>query len=246
MNQQGENAFPAQKLIAERTGLSERSVRTHLAHARRDGWIQIYRKARPGKQAWFVHEYVAIIPDNLAELCTSRPWEDDPTWQRAENSAGRKATSKPLRSPSDGPSPAAQGSSKAAEHQPLRGFSPTHDDKTWDLPERPANDARRAATDDTTPGKICRDARQGLPTNSSSNSPSNCSQEGAALSRNTALTDLDLKKGMKKPELTGAARLEAAKKLVIATGGIEASRKTYQLSYAEEQTLIAECGREIF
>jgi hypothetical protein len=51
---------------------------------------------------------------------------------------------------------------------------------------------------------------------------------------------------MKKPELTGAARLEAAKKLVIATGGIEASRKTYQLSYAEEQTLIAECGREIF
>ena len=49
MNQNGENAFPAQQLIATRTGLSERSVRTHLDHAVRGGWLRISKKARRGQ-----------------------------------------------------------------------------------------------------------------------------------------------------------------------------------------------------
>jgi hypothetical protein len=89
MNQRGENAFPAQKLIAIRAGLSERSVRTHLNLAADAGWLRICKKAQKG-QAWFVHEYVATIPDRLAELRTSKPWEDDPTWERPANPAGRR------------------------------------------------------------------------------------------------------------------------------------------------------------
>jgi hypothetical protein len=93
MNENGENAFPAQKLIAQRAGLSERSVRTHINLAADAGWLRIYQKPQKGK-AWFVHEYQATIPDRLAELCKARPWEDDPNWKRPENSAGRKTEPK--------------------------------------------------------------------------------------------------------------------------------------------------------
>jgi len=88
MNQDGANAFPSQQLIATRSGLSVRSVRTHLALAAAAQWVRIYQKRRSG-QNWFIHEYVATIPDELADRCKSKPWEDDPTSQRAENSAGR-------------------------------------------------------------------------------------------------------------------------------------------------------------
>jgi Helix-turn-helix domain len=147
MNPQGENAFPSQETIAKRTGLSARSVRTHLDRAAKAGWLRIYRKARKG-QAWFVSQYVATIPEKLTGLCTSKPWEHDPSWRRAANSAGR-----PRSVPSDY--------------------------------QHPANGAERAAIDDTTPGKICRDARKELPTNSPSNSSSNTSCEGAVASYNT-------------------------------------------------------------
>jgi hypothetical protein len=63
-------------------------VRKHLKLAEKQQWIKVYLKRRKG-QAWFNHEYGAIIPDALAQFCTSKPWEDDPTWRRAANSAGR-------------------------------------------------------------------------------------------------------------------------------------------------------------
>ncbi len=84
MNQVGENAFPAQELIAKRAGLSVRSVRTHLNLAADAEWLRIYQKAQKGK-AWFVHEYMATIPDRLAGLRTSKPWVDDPKWERPAN-----------------------------------------------------------------------------------------------------------------------------------------------------------------
>lgn len=92
MNELGNRCFPSQELIVTRTGLSARSVRSHLKLGESMGWIEIYVKRRKG-QAWFNHEYAAIIPPNLAQYCTSKPWERDPAWRRAANSAGRSAQS---------------------------------------------------------------------------------------------------------------------------------------------------------
>lgn len=165
MNQRGENAWPAQALIAKRTGLSERSVRTHLAHAKRTGWIRISNKPRKG-QAWFVHQYVATIPDELAKYCTTKPWEDDPTWQRTEDTAGRQARPRHIH-PAN---PAGRTDENGVVSEQLSNPS-----RPANGAERPAILSERAAIDESTPGKICRDARQGLPTNSSLNSPSNSS-----------------------------------------------------------------------
>ena len=87
MNENGENAFPSQALVATRTGLSERSVRRHLAHAEKTGWLQRFERRRPGR-AYFVSQYVATIPDHLAPLCSDKPWEIDPSWRRPANLAG--------------------------------------------------------------------------------------------------------------------------------------------------------------
>jgi hypothetical protein len=176
MNPQGENAFPSQALIATRTGLSERSVRTHLAQAKKAGWVGITERRR-AQQAWFVNEYTATIPDEVAQYCTAKPWEDDPQWKRPENSAGRQAT-RPAKSAARlNKSGVSDGKPSNSSGRPANGA------------ERPAISAQRAAIDDATPGKICRDARQGLPTNSSlnssSNPPTNSSCEGAVASDRT-------------------------------------------------------------
>jgi Helix-turn-helix domain len=229
MNKQGQNAFPAQKLIAARSGLSERSVRTHLAHAQRAGWLRVYQKPRKGK-AWFVHEYVACIPDALAEFCTSKPWEEDPNWQRAENSAGRNAES--------------------ADKSPANGQHPANG------AERPAILAQRAAIVSVTPGKICRDARQGLPTNSSSNSsknpPSNSSVEGAALLRITDLKTFSKKalkseepekrkavfeEKSKKPEEPKEIRLAKAATLLKATPDVPIENIARMFNVTQEEAL---------
>jgi hypothetical protein len=175
MNQDGINAWPSQALIAKRTGLSERSVRTHVALAEKAEFLSIYQKRQPGK-AWFVHEYVAVIPDRLEQFCTSKPWEVDPDYRRPAKSAGRK----PLAVDKSGrlPARAANGA------------------------ERPATDAPRAAIDDTTPGNLRHNARQGLPTNlrsenSSSNSPNNTPKK--VRSQPTAPTVLNIEP--KEPEL---------------------------------------------
>ncbi|MGO8854414.1 MAG: helix-turn-helix domain-containing protein [Steroidobacteraceae bacterium] len=144
MNSQGGSCYPSQQTIATRTGLSERSVRNHLQAAEKLGWIKVSTLRRP-KQAWFNHEYVATIPEALAQYIPKKPWDQDAKWtppEEAADSAGRSP---------EVPQRAANGAG------------------------RPANGAERAAIEDTTAGNLRHDARQNLPTNSSSNSPSNTS-----------------------------------------------------------------------
>jgi hypothetical protein len=149
MNQTGQNAFPSQVTLARRSGLSERSVRKHLDIARKLGWIKIHNKPRKGK-AWFVHEYVACVPDQLGELCDSKPWETNPIWTRPESRAGRRSTEIDLRQ--------ANGAGHSA-----------------DRATRPANCTQRAASGAATPGTTFRDARHHVPTNTPSNSSMNTS-----------------------------------------------------------------------
>lgn len=206
MNQQGENAWPSQALLAQRTALSDRAVRQHLKKAEAAGWLRIYERRRPG-QAWFVNEYVATIPDGLEELCTSKPWEEDPTWKRPERGAARQVTTV------DNP--------EELEQRPERGA------------ERAESGARHPESDDTTPGTTFRDARHDVPTNSSSNSslnyPKNTSGEGALASTTRAedvfldnkngkdkdhggrrqITDADLWKKMIKFEEVGDKSVES-------------------------------------
>ncbi len=160
MNAHGEHAFPSQATIAKRSGLSERSVRTHLGLAEKDGWVKIYQKPRTG-QAWFVNEYVATIPSELREYFAEKPWEKDPTWRRPENSAGRSTeTEAPEQKSGASPGLDPHGSHQNPLH-PATGA------------EHPAIGAQRAANPSATPGSPFRDARQPLPTNTPDNSPSN-------------------------------------------------------------------------
>jgi hypothetical protein len=230
MNQVGDNAFPSQQLIAKRSGLSERSVRRHLALAEKAGWINVYQKSRKG-QAWFVHEYVATIPDDLAQYCTSKPWEDDPQWQRADNSAGRSRDSKPNH-PDNSAGCSDSGNADAmrdAERHPAN------------CAQRAANLSERAAENGTTPGQRVSDARSGLPTNSSSNSsvnsPMNTPNEGAALMRNTGV--VEILNARQKSEESKEVRLRKAAILVRSTPDIPNANvaKMYKLTETEVQQL---------
>lgn len=209
MNQQGASCFPSQDSQSVSTGLSTRTVRTHLHIAEKLGWIKIYLRPRKG-QAWFSHEYEATIREDLAQYCTSKPWEDDPNWQRPENTAGRQRESV------DKPATNGQHPANGARH-PETGA------------QHPAAGARRPEPDDTTPGTSFRDARHQLPTNSSSNSsgnlPNNSSRnlpvEGAVASDRTALSKtLNLNPSKTQdPEAEKAASKERDQKIRRAMDG---------------------------
>ena len=162
MNQEGGNAFPSQETIAKRSGLSVRSVRRHLDAAAKADWLRISQKARPGK-SWFVHEYLAVIPDKLKELYASKPWEEDSEWRRADklSARGTPKLDKP------GASMAYKTSKPGAAH--------------------PAILSKEADKHDSTPGNPVHNTRSGCPTNTPDNSRINSPCEGAALSRRTAI-----------------------------------------------------------
>lgn len=61
MNEKGESCYPSTKLLADETGLSERSVCTHLELAEKSGWIMRKSRQRPGQQ-WRQHVYSPVIP----------------------------------------------------------------------------------------------------------------------------------------------------------------------------------------
>jgi hypothetical protein len=166
MHPDGEGAYPSQATIAAESGLSERSVRTHIRLLERGHWLRIYQKSRPGK-AWFVHEYVATIPQHLTGLVKASPWEDDPTWQRAAVTAGRKSA-EPV------PGDILEQAADAAGRESPESVT---------LSERPAIPASHPANDDITPGNSCRDARHQLPTNLPSNYLSNYPCNGAPQKR---------------------------------------------------------------
>lgn len=65
-------AFPAQARIAERTGLSVRSVQVHLKSLEQLGHITASAR-RGSKQQFKSHEYELHVPHTFRE--------DDPTWE---------------------------------------------------------------------------------------------------------------------------------------------------------------------
>jgi hypothetical protein len=61
MNDLGNGCFPSTKTLARQTGLSERSVCTHLKEAKKAGWIVARARGLSG-QAWKHHEYLISWP----------------------------------------------------------------------------------------------------------------------------------------------------------------------------------------
>lgn len=64
LNDLGEDCFPSTAMLATETGLTERSVCTHLALAAEQGWF-VVRKHGYGKQKWARHEYFPRIPEGF-------------------------------------------------------------------------------------------------------------------------------------------------------------------------------------
>ena len=73
MDMTGGNCFPSTALLAERTGLSERSVCTHVDRAESEGWIR-RAKHRGAGRAWAGTLYTAILPEVLKDV--QRPTEE--------------------------------------------------------------------------------------------------------------------------------------------------------------------------
>lgn len=67
MNQAGRQCFPSTKSLSIETGLSERSVCTHLDKAEQLGWIRKELRGVTG-QAWRRSQYYALIPKALKEI----------------------------------------------------------------------------------------------------------------------------------------------------------------------------------
>ena len=60
MHDDGTQAWPSTRKLAERTGLSERAVCEHLGRAEAEGWIERRRRGLP-ERGW-IHEYTAMVP----------------------------------------------------------------------------------------------------------------------------------------------------------------------------------------
>ncbi len=61
MNTNGGSCFPTTRSVAEQTGLSERTVCTHLKIASKEGWLKKMALGLTGKN-WKRNEYQAVIP----------------------------------------------------------------------------------------------------------------------------------------------------------------------------------------
>jgi hypothetical protein len=72
MNDVGESCFPSTKKQADDTGLSERSVCTHLDKASEAGFLQITKHGFAGKK-WARNEYVALIPYGVIQSKGTEP-----------------------------------------------------------------------------------------------------------------------------------------------------------------------------
>ncbi|MEO9231602.1 MAG: helix-turn-helix domain-containing protein [Devosia sp.] len=64
MNDAGESCYPSIELLCKETGLSNRSVITHLQNANQDGWIQVSKHGFSG-QRWANHEYRMSWPKDF-------------------------------------------------------------------------------------------------------------------------------------------------------------------------------------
>jgi hypothetical protein len=61
MDENGGSCFPSTRKLAEETGLSERTICTHLEIAENEGWIKKMQQGLTG-QRWKRHSYQALIP----------------------------------------------------------------------------------------------------------------------------------------------------------------------------------------
>lgn len=178
MNQHGENAWPSQAHLAMRTDLSERAVRTHLAKARRAGWIEVYTKFPKG-HGWKLNEYQATVPDDMELDTPTRPWEEDSQWQRAEpeppRHRGGNGTAAPQR---EEPRSGRSSSDVTFPSSPVTS-------QRYLNSKRPANGAERAAPGSTTSGTSRPNVRNDVPTNSSLTLSINSTEEGALASKRT-------------------------------------------------------------
>ena len=69
MEADGSSCYPSTRTIAQRTGLSERTVCTHLAIAEAAGWLKRSARGRGAGRAWRGHEYRPGVPrDVLKEI----------------------------------------------------------------------------------------------------------------------------------------------------------------------------------
>ncbi|MEX3691860.1 helix-turn-helix domain-containing protein [Paraburkholderia sp. BR14263] len=64
VNDAGEDAYPSTRTLARETGLSERSVCTHLDLAEEEGWF-VKRKHGYGGQKWARNQYYPSIPEGF-------------------------------------------------------------------------------------------------------------------------------------------------------------------------------------
>lgn len=162
MNQRGDNAWPSQSLLAERTELSERSVQKHLKLAEKLGWLKVYDKGTTG-QGWRLHGYVATVPADLDDAAPDHPWESDPTWQRAEPDSAR-----------DRPCDFASMPERAE-----RRSGPTANVERRVEQQRAESDAKGAEPHDTTSGTSRQKVRNDVPTNYPLTIQENYPKEGA-------------------------------------------------------------------
>ncbi len=65
MDADGTSCYPSTRTIAARTGLSERTVCTHLELAETEGWLQRSARGRGAGQAWRGHEYRPSVPPKV-------------------------------------------------------------------------------------------------------------------------------------------------------------------------------------
>ncbi len=64
MDADGGSCFPSTRALVESTGLSERSVCTHLELAAKDGWIEKVSREMKG-QRWRHHQYDPLFPSKV-------------------------------------------------------------------------------------------------------------------------------------------------------------------------------------
>jgi Helix-turn-helix domain len=143
----GWTAWPSQETIAELTGLKERAVRTHIAKAADAGWITVRRRYNGSSIL------TAAIPDDLVEFIKSKPWDDDPTWERPADIAARSKRERPA-------------NIAARKHVTLS----SEIQRPADIAKAPAIFAEAPAINDRATGNICQSDRHGLPPNSLENS----------------------------------------------------------------------------
>jgi Helix-turn-helix domain len=208
MKADGTGAWPAQKLLAVRACMGERSVRRHLEIAERLGWIERTRTRRDKGRAWYRTEYAACVPDDVYVNMPERPWESDPTWRREP--AIVAATHQQI--------PNALGVS-SDDNRPTSTRVPANGARQPATQARvPANGARQPATQARVPANGDTDNRPSFgrlttPRTTPRTPPKNSSHEGAALTRNTAMLESDLKASIRKYRSIGFGDSEIVKAL---------------------------------